>query len=181
MKVVNTPIYDLKIVEPNVYSDSRGWFSETYNENTFYANGLRYSFVQDNHSYSSRRGVLRGLHFQNNPYAQAKLIRCVRGKIWDVAVDLRKSSSTYKQWFGIELTAENHKMLLIPRGFAHGFITLKRLEVQYKVDNFYNKMSDRSIKYSDPQIAIDWPLIQPILSEKDTQAPLLKDSDVNFE
>jgi dTDP-4-dehydrorhamnose 3,5-epimerase len=181
MKITNTLIEDLLIVEPNVFGDSRGWFSETYNEKVFKENGIPIKFIQDNHSYSSQKGVLRGLHFQNEPYAQTKLVRCTKGKIWDVAVDLRKSSPTYLKWFGVELTAENHKMLLVPQGFAHGFVTLEKdCEVQYKVDNFYDKNSDRSIKYNDQDINITWPINKVILSDKDINAPLLKDSDVNF-
>jgi dTDP-4-dehydrorhamnose 3,5-epimerase len=181
MKIINTSIEDLLIIESNVFGDSRGWFSETYNERVFIESGILIKFIQDNHSYSSQKGVLRGLHFQNEPHAQTKLVRCTKGKIWDVAVDLRKSSPTYLKWFGLELTAENHKMLLVPKGFAHGFVTLENdCEVQYKVDNVYDKNSDRSIKYNDQDINIAWPIDEVILSEKDINAPLLKDSDVNF-
>ena len=181
MKFTDTPINDLFVIEPNTFGDSRGWFSETYNKSLFAKNNINIEFVQDNHSYSAQKGVLRGLHFQNNPYAQTKLVRCTKGKIWDVAVDLRKSSSTYLKWFGLELSSENHKMLLVPQGFAHGFVTLQDdTEVQYKVDNFYDKHSDRSIKFNDPQIGIGWPVLDVILSDKDLNAPLLKDSDVDF-
>lgn len=181
MKFIKTEIIDLLVVEPNVFGDNRGWFSESYNESVFKENGINISFVQDNHSFSAQKGVLRGLHFQNNPNAQTKLVRCTKGRIWDVAVDLRKSSSTYLKWFGIELTADNHKMLLVPQGFGHGFVTLEdSCEVQYKVDNVYDKASDRSIKYNDPQIGIEWPINDIILSDKDKNASLLKDSDVNF-
>ena len=181
MKVFKTYIKDLLIIEPNVFRDSRGWFIETYNKKVFKDNGININFKQDNHSYSKQKGVLRGLHFQNEPYAQTKLVRCTRGKIWDVAVDLRKSSPTYLKWFGLELTPENHKMLFIPQGFAHGFITLEEnTEVQYKVDNFYDPNTDRAIKYDDPDIGIKWPINNVILSEKDKKAPYLRDSDVNF-
>lgn len=181
MKFLKTDINDLMIIEPKIYGDERGWFSESYNLEVFSQNGVQVIFIQDNHSYSAFKGVLRGLHFQNNPKAQTKLVRCTKGKIWDVAIDLRKSSSTYLKWFGIELTAENHKMLLIPIGFAHGFITLENdCEVQYKVDNLYDKNLDRSIKYDDSSIGVQWPNIEVILSDKDKNAPLLKDSDVNF-
>jgi dTDP-4-dehydrorhamnose 3,5-epimerase len=181
MNVFKTPIKDLLVIEPNVFGDNRGWFSESYNENTFIENGIYIKFVQDNHSYSAQKGVLRGLHFQTNPHAQTKLVRCTRGKIWDVAVDLRKSSPTYLKWYGLELTEDNHKQLLIPQGFGHGFVTLEEdCEVQYKVDNVYNKKSDSSIKFNDPKINIEWPLNDVILSEKDINAPLLEDSDVNF-
>ena len=181
MKFIQTNIKDLLVVEPIFFGDSRGWFSESYNKSVFRKNGIEIEFVQDNHSYSAQKGVLRGLHFQNNPIAQTKLVRCTKGKIWDVAVDLRKSSPTYLKWFGIELSSDNHKMLLVPKGFAHGFVTLEEhTEVQYKVDNVYDKKSDRTIKYNDPQIDIQWPIKEVILSDKDLYAPLLKDSDVNF-
>jgi dTDP-4-dehydrorhamnose 3,5-epimerase len=181
MKIIKTKIIDLLVIEPKVFGDQRGWFAETYNYKAFKENGVDIEFIQDNHSFSKQKGVLRGLHFQNEPYSQTKLVRCTRGKIWDVAVDLRKSSPTYLKWFGLELTPENHKMLLVPQGFAHGFITLEEdSEVQYKVDNFYNFESDRSIKYNDLDVNIIWPLEEVILSEKDLKAPSLKDSDVNF-
>lgn len=181
MKITQTDIKDLIIIEPKVFGDHRGWFVESYNEKVYFDNGINIEFKQDNHSSSKEKGVLRGLHFQNYPYAQTKLVRCTRGKIWDVAVDLRKSSPTYLKWFGIELTPENHKMLFIPQGFAHGFITLEEdSEVQYKVDNYYDPTTDRSIKYDDPKIGIKWPIENVILSDKDKNAPYLKDSDVNF-
>ena len=181
MRFIKTSVNDLFIIEPKIFSDNRGWFSESYNQEVFSKNGVDVIFIQDNHSFSARKGVLRGLHFQNNPNAQTKLVRCIAGRIWDVAVDLRKSSNTYLKWFGIELTAENHRMLLVPRGFAHGFITLEdNSEVQYKVDNIYDKTADRSIKYNDPLIGIKWPEIQSVLSDKDSNAPFLTDSDVNF-
>jgi dTDP-4-dehydrorhamnose 3,5-epimerase len=181
MTIIKTEIEGLLIIEPKVFSDERGWFSESYNEKAFIEKGIHVQFRQDNHSLSRQKGVLRGLHFQNEPQSQMKLVRCIRGKIWDVAVDLRKSSPTYLKWFGIELSEENHKMLLIPHGFAHGFVTLEEnTEVQYKVDNFYNVSLDRSICYSDNQININWPIKELILSDKDKNASLLKDSDVNF-
>jgi dTDP-4-dehydrorhamnose 3,5-epimerase len=181
MNIVNTFIKDLLVIEPDVHGDSRGWFLESYNEQTYKKSGINIKFVQDNHSFSTQKGVLRGLHFQNNPFAQSKLVRCTHGRIWDVAVDLRKSSPTYMKWFGIELSEKNHKLLFIPQGFAHGFLTLETdCEVQYKVDNFYDKMSDKSILYNDPQIGIDWPIQHVILSEKDKNAPMFKDLDVDF-
>ena len=181
MKIIQTDINDLIVINPKVFSDYRGWFIESYNKKVYHDNGIDIEFNQDNHSLSKEKGVLRGLHFQNDPHAQTKLVRCTRGKIWDVAVDLRKSSSTYLRWFGIELTPDNHKILLIPQGFAHGFITLEEnSEVQYKVDNYYDPNADRSIKYNDPDIGIQWPLKEIILSDKDQNAPLLKNSDVNF-
>jgi dTDP-4-dehydrorhamnose reductase/dTDP-4-dehydrorhamnose 3,5-epimerase len=143
--------------------------------------GINIEFVQDNHSMSAQKGTLRGLHFQTNPKAQTKLVRCTKGKILDVAVDLRKRSSTYKQWVGVELSEDNKKQLLIPRGFAHGFLTLTDdVEVQYKVDEYYAPECDRSIRFDDPEIGVDWGIEDPILSEKDLKAPLLEDSDVDF-
>jgi dTDP-4-dehydrorhamnose 3,5-epimerase len=181
MKILETKIECLFILELKIFSDKRGWFTETYNEKVFKEKGININFNQDNHSYSIEKGVLRGLHFQNNPHSQTKLVRCTRGKIFDVAVDLRKSSRTYLEWFGVELSEENQKMLLIPKGFAHGFVTLEaNSEVQYKVDNLYNQDLDRTIFYDDPDIKIKWPLIDYILSDKDKNAPLLKNSDVNF-
>jgi dTDP-4-dehydrorhamnose 3,5-epimerase len=181
MKIIKTELLDLLVIIPNIFTDHRGWFMESYNENNFKNHGIIIEFRQDNQSFSYKKGVLRGLHFQNAPYAQSKLVRCTKGKIWDVAVDLRKSSPTYLKWFGVELTPENHKQLFIPQGFAHGFVTLEEnSEVQYKVDNFYDPNTDRSIKYDDPDIGIKWPLDDVILSEKDINAPYFRDSDVNF-
>jgi dTDP-4-dehydrorhamnose 3,5-epimerase len=181
MKVTKTEIEDLVIIDPDCYGDHRGWFMETYNEAKMKENGIDVVFVQDNHSKSLVKGTLRGLHFQNSPMAQTKLVRCTKGVILDVAVDLRKNSPTYKKWFSIELTEENKKQLFIPQGFAHGFLTLSDdVEVQYKVDNLYSKEHDRGIRYNDPEIGIDWGEITPVLSEKDTISPMLKDSDVNF-
>lgn len=181
MKLVNTEINGLRIFEPEIYTDGRGWFLESYNKYNFIESNIFIDFVQDNHSLSLKKGTLRGLHFQNHPFAQTKLVRCTRGRIWDVAVDLRKSSPTYLKWFGLELSSDNHRMLLIPQGFAHGFITLEDYcEVQYKVDKIYNKSSDRSIIYNDPLINIGWPIDDIIISEKDKNAPSILESDVNF-
>jgi len=181
MRVLKTSIKDLLIIEPNVFGDSRGWFSETYNEKAFKDNGINIIFKQDNHSYSKLKGIRSGLDCRTEPYAQTNLVRCTKGKIWDVAVDLRKNSTTYLKWIGMELSSENHKIFLIPQGFAHGFITLEEdCEVQYKVDNMYSSNFDRAIKYNDPELNILWPLMDVLLSEKDLNAPFLKDSDVNF-
>lgn len=181
IKVTQTGIADLVVIEPIVHGDHRGWFMETYSEQDLKEHGIHTAFVQDNHSYSAQKNTLRGLHFQTNPKAQTKLIRCVRGIIIDTVVDLRKHSKTYKKWFSIELSAENKKQLYIPKGFAHGFLTVTNdVEVQYKVDEFYSKENDRSIRYDDPEIGIDWGIENPILSEKDLSAPLLKDSDADF-
>ncbi|GAB6189636.1 dTDP-4-dehydrorhamnose 3,5-epimerase [Marinitoga arctica] len=186
MKIQETEIKGLYIIEPTVYGDNRGWFMETYSKKILKEKGIKIDFVQDNHSYSANKGTLRGIHYQNYPMAQTKLIRCTKGKILDIAVDLRKGSPTYKKWIAIELTEENKKQLLIPKGFGHGFLTLTdNVEVQYKVDEYYSKEHDRSIKYNDPEINIDWNLEkygikEPILSEKDKNAPYLKNSDCNF-
>ncbi|HBR02774.1 MAG TPA: dTDP-4-dehydrorhamnose 3,5-epimerase [Ruminiclostridium sp.] len=181
MKIITTKIKDLFIIEPQVFGDNRGWFFESYSKIKLAKQGLECDFVQDNHSFSAQKGTLRGLHFQLNPKAQAKLVRCTRGAILDVAVDLRKGSPTYKQWLSIELTAENKKQFFIPRGFAHGFLTLTDdVGVQYKADEYYAPEYDRSIAYNDRELHVEWDIENPILSVKDKNAPLLCDSDVNF-
>ncbi len=181
MNITKTEIDEVLIIEPRVFGDHRGWFTETYSKQKLKENGIFIDFVQDNHSMSAQRGTLRGLHFQKNPKAQSKLVRCTKGEIFDVAVDLRKGSDTYKKWVGVELSEDNKKQLLIPKGFAHGFFTLTDdVEVQYKVDEYYSKEHDRSIRFDDPEIGIEWGIENPILSDKDLDASLLKDSDVNF-
>ena len=181
MKIIETKFKGLKIVEPAVYGDHRGWFSETYSKNKFLDHKIDIDFVQDNQSLSVKRGTLRGVHFQTDPKAQTKLIRCTKGSIIDTVVDLRKGSDTYKEWFSIELTAENKKQLLIPKGFGHAFLTITdNVEVQYKVDEYYSKEHDGSIRFDDPEIAIKWGEKDPILSEKDLNAVLLKDIDLGF-
>ena len=181
MKLVKTNLEGVMILEPKVFGDHRGWFTETYSKEVFNEVGILIDFVQDNHSYSAQKGTLRGLHFQKDPKAQTKLVRCTRGSILDVAVDLRKESLTYKQWVGVELSSENKKQLLIPKGFAHGFLTLTDdVEVQYKVDEVYSPENDRSIRFDDPEIAVEWNWDNPILSDKDLRAPLLSESDANF-
>ena len=182
MKIEQTGIAGLVIITPAVFGDHRGWFSETYNKEKFLAEGLDFDFIQDNQSFSAEVGTLRGLHYQLAPKAQTKLIRCTCGKIFDVVVDLRKDSPTYKKWFGIELTTENKKQLLVPKGFAHGFMTLTPdVEVQYKVDELYSKEHDRSLLWNDVTIGIKWPLdVDPVLSEKDLNAPDFENADMNF-
>jgi dTDP-4-dehydrorhamnose reductase/dTDP-4-dehydrorhamnose 3,5-epimerase len=181
MKIIKTGLDDVHILEPKVFGDHRGWFMETYSIQKFEELGIDILFVQDNHSFSAQKGTLRGLHFQINPKAQTKLVRCTKGKILDVAVDIRKGSPTYKNWVAVELTEENKKQLLIPKGFAHGFLSLtNNVEVQYKVNEYYAPDCDRSIRFDDPEIGVDWGIRNPILSEKDVKAPLLKDSDSNF-
>lgn len=181
MKIMDTFLSDVFVLIPDVYGDQRGWFMETWSTMKMQKSGFNYDFVQDNHSYSSKKGVLRGIHFQIGKSAQAKLVRCVKGSVLDVAVDLRKNSPNYKKWISVELSADNKKQLLIPRGFGHGFLTLTDdVEFLYKTDNLYDAASDRSIRWNDPELAIHWGIEQPIISEKDASAPYLNDSDFDF-
>ena len=176
MQVTTTKLDGVLILEPKVFGDARGWFMETWSARKFEAAGLTFNFVQDNQSYSAHRGTLRGLHYQTAPFAQAKLVRCTRGKLLDVAVDIREGSETFAQWISVELTAENKKQLLIPRGFAHGFITLTDdVEIQYKADNFYSPTCDGNIRWDDSEINVDWPFAPTILAEKDAKAPTLRE------
>lgn len=176
MKLIETKLKDCYIVEPDRFGDNRGWFSESYNKKVFEDLGLNYDFVQDNESFSTRKGVLRGLHFQNEPYTQAKIVRCTSGAVYDVAVDIRHDSPTYGMWVGVELSEENGRQLLIPRGFLHGFQTLTdNVKFAYKCDNYYNKESDGGVMYNDPDIGVVWPIADPILSEKDKHHPKLKE------
>ncbi|RYD55188.1 MAG: dTDP-4-dehydrorhamnose 3,5-epimerase [Sphingobacteriales bacterium] len=183
MNVIKTPLEGLLIIEPKILHDDRGYFFESYNAKTFEATtGLKYNFVQDNQARSTKN-VLRGLHYQNNPVAQTKLIRALEGAIWDVVVDIRKNSATYGQWFGVELSAENKRQLLVPQGFAHGYsVITDTAEVFYKCDNFYNKEAEGGVLYSDESIGIDWKidLKDAIVSEKDLKQPLLKDANNQF-
>lgn len=185
MKKIETKIPGVIIIEPDCHGDHRGWFMETYSTEKYKELGIDTVFVQDNQSFSAHKGTLRGLHFQNSPMAQAKLVRCTKGAVIDVAVDIRKGSPTYLQWVSVELSEENKRQFFIPRGFAHGFLTLTdNVEFEYKVDNLYSKECDRGIRYNDPSINVDWGGllngIEPILSDKDINGPLLKDSDCNF-
>ncbi|EFI16968.1 dTDP-4-dehydrorhamnose 3,5-epimerase [Bacteroidetes oral taxon 274 str. F0058] len=173
MEIVETPIKDLIVVCPDVFADSRGYFTELYNENRYRAYGIDNNFVQDNLSRSSY-GVVRGLHLQKGESAQAKLVKVIVGKVWDVAVDLRQGSSTYGEWFGVELSDENHLQFLIPRGFAHGFSVLSPTAIfSYKCDNIYDKQAEGGIIYNDPTLAIDWkvPVGEMIVSDKDLLLP----------
>jgi dTDP-4-dehydrorhamnose 3,5-epimerase len=182
MKITPNHIPGLVIIEPKVFEDSRGYFYESYNKKAFHEAGITNEFVQDNQS-KSNKGVLRGLHYQLEPFAQAKLVRVISGSVFDVAVDIRKGSPTFGQWFGEVLSADNKKQMFIPRGFAHGFLVLEdNTEFFYKCDNFYSKEHDRGIKFDDPTININWnfPLDNLILSDKDKTAPLLKDAEYNF-
>lgn len=181
MHVIPTELPDVYIIEPKVFGDHRGWFTETYSALKLAPYGIDTVFVQDNHSFSAQKGTLRGLHFQNNPKAQTKLVRCTKGRILDVAVDIRQGSPFYGKWIAVELNAENFKQLYLPKGFAHGFVTLTDdVEVQYKVDEYYSPDCDRGIRYNDPDIGIDWGDIEPVLSGKDQSSPFLKDCDCNF-
>jgi dTDP-4-dehydrorhamnose 3,5-epimerase len=169
------------LVEPKVFSDERGHFFESYVQKVFAAKGITDEFVQDNHSASLRRGVLRGLHFQAPPFAQSKLVRVVAGAVFDVIVDLRRDSSTRGQWASFELTSEGHEMLYVPRGFAHGFCTLSdSTVVLYKADNYYSPQHDRGVVWNDPDLAIAWPVEEPLLSAKDRNLPRLAEQELPF-
>ncbi len=182
---IKTEIPDVILIKPKVFQDERGFFLETYKKSDFEKAGIKAEFVQDNHS-KSVKGVLRGLHFQKKPFAQGKLVRCIRGKIFDVAVDIRKGSPTFGKWVGYELSEENRYILWIPEGFAHGFLTLSdEAEVIYKVSGGeYSPEHDAGIIWNDPDIDIKWPLDQVdeiILSEKDKKLPFLREIDTTFE
>lgn len=166
-----------KRIVPARFGDARGWFTESYSRRRLAELGIDMEFVQDNHSFSMSRGTLRGIHFQSPPYAQAKLVRCLAGIIWDVAVDLRAGSPTFGRWVAAELTASGGEQLYIPSGFGHGFLTLTdNVEVSYKTSSYYSPEHDGGIVWNDPEMAIDWPLsdMQPILSDKDKYLPMLK-------
>ncbi|WP_311650496.1 dTDP-4-dehydrorhamnose 3,5-epimerase [Selenomonas artemidis] len=182
MKVIETKLPGVRILEPQVFGDARGWFMESWSQKKMEDAGIHVDFVQDNHSFSAQKGTLRGLHYQLNPMAQAKLLRVSRGAVFDVAVDIRRGSPTYAQWIGIELSAENYRQLFIPRGFAHGFITLTdNVEVQYKADNLYAPDCDGNIRWDDPAIGVAWPFTPVVLSKKDAIAPSLAErTELNF-
>lgn len=181
MKVIKTTLEDALLIEPKVFGDHRGFFTESYNKETFAAAGIDIDFVQDNHSLSKEAGVLRGMHYQLNDKAQTKLVRVTSGAIYDVIVDIRKGSPTYGKWEGFILSEHNHRQLLVPQGFAHGFCTItENVNVQYKVDQVYSPEHDRGIAYDDPALAINWPMSQFILSEKDQHHPPLAEADNNF-
>ena len=181
MKVIDTKLAEVKIIEPKVFKDNRGFFMESFSQQKFAESGLNFDFIQDNHSLSEDKYVIRGLHYQQNPMAQTKLVRVITGAIYDVAVDIRRDSCTFGEWVGVTLSADNHQMLLVPQGFAHGFCTLtENTHVQYKVDAYYSAQDDRGILWNDPDLAIAWPTLDPVLSEKDAKQPLLKDAEINF-
>lgn len=181
IKITNTNLQDVKIIEPAVFGDHRGFFTESYSEQDFKEAGITYNFVQDNHSLSTQPGVLRGLHFQKGAAAQTKLIRVVSGVVLDVIVDIRKGSPTYGKWEGYLLSEFNHRQLLVPKGFAHGFVTLTpNVNFLYKCDNYYNAEADAGIAFDDPDLAIEWPIAldKAILSDKDKKHPTLKEFEV---
>lgn len=181
MNVIKTDVLDVYILEPKVFGDNRGWFMESWSEKKMEDAGLHYTWIQDNHSFSATKGTLRGLHFQKGDAAQAKLVRCAKGAVLDVAVDMREGSPTYKKWVAVELSAENHRQLLIPRGFLHGFVTLTDdVEFLYKADNLYSPENDRNILWNDAEIGVEWGIENPIISDKDAKAPTLSESDIDF-
>ncbi len=182
MEITATELKDVYIIKPQLFSDNRGWFMESWSEKAFLDKDLpKYNWVQDNHSYSMQKGVLRGLHFQKGQASQAKIVRCTKGCVLDVVVDLRQSSPTYLRWLSMELTADNKKQLLIPRGFAHGFLTLTdEVEFLYKTDNYYNAKEESGIIWNDPDINISWGIDNPLLSDKDQKLLKFKDVSIDF-
>jgi dTDP-4-dehydrorhamnose 3,5-epimerase len=182
MKVIETPVQGLLIIEPDVKSDHRGYFFESWQTERYKNAGVETYFIQDNES-QSLQGVVRGLHYQLEPWSQAKLVRVVEGRIFDVALDLRKGSPTFGKWYGLELDGDSKKQLFIPRGFAHGFSVLSKKAIfSYKCDNFYNNSFERCVNMNDPDLAIDWKLgnIEPVISEKDRIAPFFSQAEMNF-
>lgn len=182
MEIIKTNIEGLLVIQPRVFADARGFFFESYNEKMYRENGIDIRFCQDNQS-KSGYGVIRGLHYQLNPHSQSKLVSVIRGAVWDVAVDLRKNSPTFGQWYGVELTEDNHTQFLIPQGFAHGFSVLSEIAVfSYKCDDFYNPTLERGIMFNDPALAIDWkiPAGKENISDKDMKHPLFADAEMNF-
>jgi len=179
-KITSLEIPDVKLIEPQIHRDSRGFFLETYKESDFNDAGITTSFVQDNWSHSLK-GVLRGLHYQKQPEGQAKLVSVLRGDVYDVAVDLRSNSRTFGAYVGVRLSGDDYKMLYIPNGFAHGFCVLSdEADFVYKVSAQYSREHDKGIIWNDPGIQIDWPVKNPLLSEKDLNLPTLEDADINF-
>ena len=176
MKIEPTALLDVLILTPDRFGDDRGWFCETFNAARLRDQGIDIPWVQDNHAMSSQVGTLRGLHYQRPPFAQDKLVRCSRGAILDVAVDFRVGSPLYGRWVGVELTPQNGRQLLVPKGFLHGYVTLlPETEVQYKCSDIYAPDHDGGVRWNDPQISVDWGSVTPILSGKDAVAPWLKD------
>ena len=181
MKTISLNLGDATVLEPKCFEDDRGYFYESYSFRTLAELGVDTVFVQDNHSLSRQAGTLRGIHFQNNPRPLVKLVRCTRGRIKSVIVDLRRDSPAFRQWVSVELSADNRRQLLVPAGFGNSFLTLEDdSEVQYKISGFYEPSLDRAIRWCDPDLAIDWGIEHPILSARDRDAPLLRDSDGNL-
>ncbi len=183
MRVDPTPLAGVVVITPDRFGDARGFFSESYSAKTLATHGIDIAFVQDNHSLSRTVGTIRGLHFQAPPHAQDKLVRCGKGALFDVAVDIRRGSPTYGQWFGTELSFENGKQLLVPAGFAHGFVTRQPdTEIIYKCSDYYARDTEGAIRWDDPDIGIDWgDVLEPLLSDKDAVAPSLADLVSPFE
>lgn len=184
-KKIETALPGVVILEPQVFGDHRGWFMESWSDKNMEDVGIQVRFVQDNQSFTAKKGTLRGIHFQQNPMAQAKLVRVVRGAVMDVAVDIRKGSPTYGRWIATELSADNKRQLYLPQGFGHAFLTLTDdVEFCYKCDNLYSRECDRNIRWDDPAIGVDWKSFglagAPVLSDKDAAAPLLAESDCNY-
>ena len=181
MKIIPAEIEDVKIIEPRIFNDDRGFFYETFNIKKLEENGIKFVPVQENCAFSLKKGTIRGLHFQNNPMAQAKIVRCPKGRVMDYAIDLRKNSPTYLKYVAVELSDENKRQLYIPRGFAHGVISLEdNTMIEYFADNPYSPENDCSIRYNDPDININWGIEELILSDKDKNAPFVKECDCNF-
>lgn len=181
MQVTDLGISGVKLITPDYFEDYRGYYCETYSLRTLYNFGIKSIFVQDNQFLSIKRGTIRGIHFQNAPKAQAKLLRCIKGSLLDIAVDLRQDSPTYKKWVSVIISAENRKQIFIPKGFGHACIALlDNTECQYKVDELYEPSLDRAIKWDDPELNIQWGISEILVSPKDEKAPFLRNSDLNF-
>ena len=180
--VEETKLPGVYIITPKAFGDNRGWFMESYSKKDLEEAGITADFVQDNRSFSSKKGIIRGLHFQRSPKTQAKLLSCIRGEIMDVAVDLRKDSPTYKQWVSVVLSAENRKQIYIPKGFAHGFVTLSDdVEIMYKCDEFYAPETDGGIRWNDPDVGVEWGITDPVLSDKDKNHPFLSEIEESLD
>lgn len=181
MHIIETAFSEVKIIEPNVYKDHRGFFLESFNRKAFQLLGLPVDYVQDNHSLTKDKHTIRGLHYQLMPFAQTKLVRVISGAVYDVVVDIRLGSPTFGKWIGVTLSDKNFRMLLVPKGFAHGFCTLTpNTHVQYKVDHHYSPEHDSGIHWNDPKLNIAWPTNNPILSRKDCNQPLFVDAKLDF-
>jgi dTDP-4-dehydrorhamnose 3,5-epimerase len=179
VNIQETRLEGVIIITPDLYEDHRGFFMESYNKEKIHARGIHNEFIQDNHSLSEEAGTLRGLHYQLNPKSQTKLVRVLTGAIYDVVVDIRKSSPTFGQWLGVILSEANKRQLLVPQGFAHGFCTItKHTQVFYKVDEYYSPEHDRGISWNDSDLGIEWPTLNPILSEKDKHHPMLSEAEL---